>query len=98
MLKGVPCFVRHTVVENDACLQGVPKVPREVHLSAKGMVVENVVSSMVVGYAQKACMEVQISALPMVAERGVLFQAVPRAHGVELIAVSSTEVENVASL
>lgn len=98
VLKGVPCSVKHMAVEKDAYLQAALKVPKGVRLSAKGTVVENVACLTVVGYALKACTEVQISVSHMVEERGVLFQAVPRAPVAGLIVVSDTVGENGVSL
>lgn len=76
--RGALSSAKRTVVVKDAYLRGVRKGRKGVRLSAKGTVVENGVCSMVVGYAQKACMEVRISVWAMVEERGVLFLDVPK--------------------
>lgn len=92
--RGVPHSVKRTVVERDAYLLAAQKVPKEAHRSAKGTVVGNVACLMVVGYAQKVCMEVQISVLPMEEERGVPFPVAPRVPVARLIVVSNMVGEN----
>lgn len=67
-------------------------------LSARPMVVESAVCLMVEEFAQKACMEAQISVWPMVVENGVLFLGAPRVHVDALTAVSGMEEESVVKL
>lgn len=85
--KGALCIARHMVVESVAYFKGAPRVLKEAHHYARDMVVGNAASLMVVGFAPRAYMEVLISVLPMVVERGVLWQAAQKVHVAALIVV-----------
>lgn len=96
--RGVPCTARHMVVESAVYLLGARKVLKGAHHCAKGMVGENAVSLMVVGYVQRVCMEGQTFVLPMVEERDVLCLAAQRVHVAEPIVVLDMVVESGVSL
>lgn len=74
-LKEARCSARHMVVENDALLKGVPKAPREAHLSVRVTVEERGAHSR---DALRASMVEPLSVWLTEVERGVLLQVAPK--------------------
>ena len=98
VLKGVPCFVKHMVVESVVYLQGAQKVLKAARRCAKDTVEASAAFLTGVGFAQKAFTEARIFVLPTVVGRGVPLQGARRAHVGVLIAASSMVEGSVASL